>query len=877
MAQKNRNRRPLSTRRTLLNLEALEERTLLSGNVTATLVPPSGGPPGVAPGTLLLNGDIGNNNISITEAGGLITVTGNLVFAPGTPPDLTTVNGVHSISFQGSGPNAVTNIQVSMMNGNDTVNVGGTGGLAIPNNLTITAGSGKDTFSTTGVSASQITISATGPGADTITMTNTNAGAATLTTGAGANTITLNNNSSNTMKIGTVVINAGGGGTTSNDSVTVENFASVGNPPVSGIGQLIVNTPSNGNNTISVTNTTLTTTMLSATGTGNNTITLASPKVLQGTTILAGTGNNAITVSGALNTLSLNTGGGSATFDGSSASSAHITVGKGPSTVDVSGDTIGAGGLGVNVGTPGNTALDEVTVNNDAVAGALAVNVFDDGPQYWILPDTNHPNGQILPSSNLSVNNDTVKGAESVSTGNFFRTVTVGGTAGSLSATIGDGSPLTSNSQTVAFNTAVSGAESITVGNAFPSQPPIPLLPTSTFSLSGSAGSLALTVGNNFAGGVSDTAVVAGNQSVSIGSGAGAVTVVRPTAGNDTITVGANSGAVTVSGTDTAPDKTTLTETITVGNGSGPITITGSLAAAGSGSWNQTINIGDGTVGKTITPETVTVTTNVVGNQTIQSATGNNDNVTVGPETVSGALTIALPGTGDTITVNPSTVGSLAINAGSNAAIGVTGLTTSSGDVTVNAGTGATITLTGVTDVGSNGVTVNAGDTSSTISLTNVSATSGGVSVTVGAGTGTASIALNGITADNGSVNVTALDMAAAITVDGTTASTINVNNGNGNTFIDLENDFAGTNGAVLGGGLNVTSGNGSNQLLMIGLDVLDGLFVNLGSGGLTGNVVAAENVVTDFGLVNGGSGGSNTYIDAGGNLGFVLMGFIGY
>src|SRR5579883_1046496 len=576
MAQKNRNRRPLSTRRTLLNLEALEDRTLLSGNVTATLVPPSGGPPGVAPGTLQIFGDIGNNNISITEAAGLITVAGNLVFAPGTPPDITTVNGVHSITFQGSGPNAVTNIQVSMMNGNDTVNVGGTGGLAIPNNLTITAGSGKDTFSTTGVSASQIMISAAGPAADVVNMSNTNAGLVMLNTGVGADSIIMNNNGT-ANKIGMVTINTGGGGTTSSDSVTVENFASVGNPPVSGIGMLSITTPSNGNNKINVTNSTFTTASVSSPGTGNNSISFSSPKVLGNTSITAGTGNNSINVSGALNTLSVNTGGGGVSFNNSSASSANITVGKGPSAVWACGDTItGSAGLILNVGTPGNTALDNLWVNNDKVmAGPLTVNVFDDGPQYWAPPDKNSSVGYILPSSNLLMANDTVKGAETVSTGNFFRTVTVGGSAGSLSATIGDGSPLTSNSQTVAFNTAVSGAESIMVGNAFASQPPIPLLPTSAFSLSGGAGSLALTVGDNFAGGVSQNAIVSGDESV---------------------LVGANSGAVTVSGTDTAPDKTTLTETITVGNGSGPITITGSLMGTGSGNWNQTINIGDGTV-----------------------------------------------------------------------------------------------------------------------------------------------------------------------------------------------------------------------------------------------------------------------------------------
>jgi hypothetical protein len=200
---------------------------------------------------------------------------------------------------------------------------------------------------------------------------------------------------------------------------------------------------------------------------------------------------------------------------------------------------------------------------------------------------------------------------------------------------------------------------------------------------------------------------------------------------------------------------------------------------------------------------------------------------------------------------SPTSVGSLAITTGNSATIGLTGVTATGDGVSVGAGNGATIALEGV-----------------------VSSTG---SVSVSAGSNAASLSLDNVTALHGSVNVTAGDGATQIGVTNSTASTMNISNGNGNTFILLSNDFVGTNGADLGGGLNLTSGNGSNTLEMLGLDVLDGLFVTLGSGGATGNTVFAGNVVTDFGIVNGGTGPSNVYASLGGNAGYILMGFTGY
>lgn len=870
VVQKNRNRRPIAPRR-ILRLEALEDRTLLSGNVTAILNPTNG--------LLTINGDAGNNSISIGQSpiAGDIRVKGNLII--GSPPDVTKVNGVNYTDFTLS---SVTKINITMLNGNDTVIMGKAGtGFSIPGSISINAGSGTDTFSMTGMGANTISINATGPGADSVTMSNTNAGAVSMVLGTGADSVSMDNSNNGTPgpKIGMLYIDTSA--STANDSVSIANFPNVGTAsrPVPGIGRLTVNSSGSGNNTINVTNSTFTNASLTS-----------------------GTGTSNVLVSGisTLTYLSVTTGGGGTVkYGNSTASWANIKVGAGSATVVANNDTItGSGGLTVTVGTPsstgqdkvsvsndtvagsmnvsvgthGNTGLDNVMANNDSVAGSMNVNVFDDGPQYWsVLP---LPLGTILPSSNLTMNNDTVGGALGISTGNFFRNVTVGSdntanfvTAGSLSAVIGSGPTLTSNSEAVLFNTHVSGAEGITVGDFFSVQPPIPLLTPSTFTLNGNAGSLALSVGKNAAGGVSQNATVTGDVSMSVGINGGAVTMLRPTSGNSTVNIGDNSGAVTVSGNDDAGDAD-LTENITVGsNLSGPVTIQNGLKVSGIGTWTENVTIGDN--------DTINVNTTVPrGSETISSATGNGDNITVGSAAIDGNLTIDLPGNGDTVTVDPSTVSSLGIFTGNNATISVSNTTVTSSSILVGAGNGASVTLNNVTaDNGS--VNVGTGD-DATISLEAVTTTGGDVNVDVG--NSAASITLDNVTDDNGGVNVSAGDNTTQIAVTNSTASTMNINNGNGNTFIDLDGDNVGTGGATFGSGLNINTGNGNNTIELGGpnatdfVNVLGGLFVNCGSGI---NTVFAGNVQADFGTVNGGSGESNVYYDFGGNLGYTLEGFV--
>jgi hypothetical protein len=969
MVRKNqdRNRRP-TTPRSRLFVEALEDRTLLTGNVLATL--------NVNTGVLTINGDIGNNSITIANSpiAGDLRVTGNInVPPPPALPDATTVN---SVPFWDYTLSSITQINITMLNGNDTVIInGGAAGLDIPNNINITAGTGADTFTlnggTGGIVANNINITSgnttAGNGNTKVSLTNTTAGGVTINTGTGADTVSANGG-----KVGTMTVNTGVG--TANDSVTVQNFTSVGSSP--GIGKLAITT-ADGTNTISVTNTTMTTDSIIA-GNGSDTITVNSPQILTSSTISSGsgndtisftsasagivgkaattitatTGNNHITASGNFNTLSVTTGGGggAVTFDNSTAVSAKITDGGGANTVDVSNDIVtGAAGLQVGVGTTaGNTGLNTITVNNDTVSGAsglivnvglaghtnpgtdnvtatgdtvsgpMTVAVADDGPQYWST--TPAPNGTVLPSSNLTLGKDSVGGLLTASAGNFFRNVTVGQdnstnfvSAGSLSATIGSGSPLTSNSQTVLFNTHVSGAETINVGNFFATQPPIPaLVQQSSFTLNGNAGSLSLTVGANAKGGVSQNATVSGTEGVSVGDNAGNVTVLRPTGGNDSVSVGNNAGSVSVSGTDTVGPTGAFTESVTVLNGSaGPVTVSGDLKTTGTASWTETVSVGnnvaDGgvvvsvnvagseTVGVGTGASKVTVSGTVTGAQsvTIGSGSANAGNsisgsaaslgVTLGDnDTLSVSSTIAgnetiNGGNGDNVTVtSPSVGGAESLTFLANATVNVSptapGTVSSLGIMT---GDGANITVSGVTaSAASNAVNIGAGN-GATISVSNVTATNDSVTVTALANA--SSVVISGVSALHGALTVTVTDNAGLLEILNTTVSSMSVGVGNGNTFIVLSGDNVGTGGADLGAGLALTAGNGNNTVELVNLNVLDGLFATLGSGI---NTLFAMNTVADFGLMDGGggpTGGSDVYVDLGGNSGYSIQGFIGY
>lgn len=812
-------------------LEALEDRTLLSGNVLAALGPTPANPT-AQPGDLNIVGDIGNNAIHIFEYNSFgvneLRVAGDVSFVPF--PSVTSVNGVGFTDFALS---SVSRINITMLNGNDSVIIGENGtppapipvggnpgfipGLIIPGNITINAGSGVDTFRITGTNtplvpaggtistANIITITATGPGADNVKLTTVHAGQASIVLGTGNDTVDVG-----ASTLGSLGITTQTGG---NETITVHDSPGVF-PVRPSIGLLNISAVTTGNDTITV---------------NNDSIGRAS--------ITAGTGKNTITVT-----------------------NSEFTTTAGPvPALNIIDDV-------------GGSALQTVTLSNDSfvdiahptlTGGNVSITVGN-GPQYW---DKTH----LLPGSTFTMNKVTGMGTATINLGNFFENVTLGdNTADSIGAknlnlTVGD------NANNVLLNQVVTGADNITVGSyaVAPGSPlpPPPAVPPSAVSLNGSAGSLSLTVGSNYAT-ITQAKLVAGAETIKVGDNAGNVTITRPSAGPSMITVGNNAGNVTVNGTDTGKNNETIVvgtgagsvnvhgavgqdESITVGDNFGSITVDVTVgrnetvtAGNGNGSVNvtsavggtQTVSVGNGTGAVNVfggtTDEVYTFgdghTIGLGGNaSSLTINLGNNDTLTVGT-TVTGAVLItpintatATGGNNDTINVASPSVGSLTIQGNTNAANPP--VTTGFQNVTINV-TGVVANTGGVTGPG-NDITIMVGDNAVSISVTNSISNN----LTVSSG--------NGITANNGS------------------------------SFIFLSGD-------MIENDLNVNTAGGNNTVALESLTALDALFSSLGTGI---NTVFAMGVTSLFGNIDGGSGGSSVYYDLGGNSGFTTTGFAGY
>jgi hypothetical protein len=133
-------------------LERLEDRTLLSGNVAATVT---------AAGNLLVIGDTKANQIAIQDtSGGALQVSS----LDGT----TTING-------GSGPFTATgfthDVDVFMNRGDDVVHVGGSGPVtSLPHNLVIDTGAGADTVDVENTSIGGNLLLFGGTGSDTFSV-----------------------------------------------------------------------------------------------------------------------------------------------------------------------------------------------------------------------------------------------------------------------------------------------------------------------------------------------------------------------------------------------------------------------------------------------------------------------------------------------------------------------------------------------------------------------------------------------------------------------------------------------------------------------------------------------------------------------------------
>lgn len=358
------------------SFEALETRTLMSGTVTAT----------VSGGNLVIAGDANDNDISISKAGTVVTVTGNngtvinqvgnlnqvtgtikltmgdgddtavvgaadeefSVFAPAAIPSLKDFS-----ADMGAGDDSLTIFALSARNvvvttgiGNNTTELnGGDNGSVISGTLTITNGTGDDTLLITG----------------DITVTK----ACTINNGAGTNETTISDDGTSTPGFAKTLSVIGGG-----DSDTFIVDASTVGDGVFVAGLVTLNMGA-GNNEFDVDMMTAGT--LTYTGTtGDDAINPEGTEagdfltVRKGLTLAMGAGNNTLnlmdlTVSGGSFVYTGSTTGDAIAIDGEASVRGSMTLTVGNGTNDVTIDTLtvsGAftytGGTGSDTFTSGN-------------------------------------------------------------------------------------------------------------------------------------------------------------------------------------------------------------------------------------------------------------------------------------------------------------------------------------------------------------------------------------------------------------------------------------------------------------------------------------------------------------------------------------------
>jgi hypothetical protein len=165
--------------RPLLDLKALEDRTLLAGNVTAVLS---------NAGVLSIVGDSAGNRISImTDPFG---PTRNIRVV-GDPGSNTTVNNAAFASFDLS---AINDLTADFQDGDDSLHIFGPLPLqtGIPGNVNVNMGTGRDLFVATELSSKTLTFTNTGPGDATVILTKVTTGTGAINTGTGADTLYVN-------------------------------------------------------------------------------------------------------------------------------------------------------------------------------------------------------------------------------------------------------------------------------------------------------------------------------------------------------------------------------------------------------------------------------------------------------------------------------------------------------------------------------------------------------------------------------------------------------------------------------------------------------------------------------------------------------------
>jgi hypothetical protein len=158
------------TRRKRLNVESLELRAMMTGNVTAVVDPN---------GSLRVTGDTENNGIVITQTGdGTYQVAG----------DATTTINSQTLGTPAVLPGVTRSFNINMSSGNDNVTIQN---LTVPKNLRLNGELGNDVLLVSNVTVNGNAIINGGAGADTITATQVRVDR-TLSVNGGDDTDTMN-------------------------------------------------------------------------------------------------------------------------------------------------------------------------------------------------------------------------------------------------------------------------------------------------------------------------------------------------------------------------------------------------------------------------------------------------------------------------------------------------------------------------------------------------------------------------------------------------------------------------------------------------------------------------------------------------------------
>lgn len=196
-SSRNKRRRTMDQHQGLpvANVQKLEQRALLAGNVTAQLLEQ----------TAIVNGDSADNSVEVLIDGGNVIVRGI---------DNTTVNGSTDDFILATGTSVPLDFRASLGQGNDNLSIDG---VTIGRHASISAGAGNDTVAITGASSIGWNLSIAGDaGDDILSVQDSNVtGTATLTGGSGNDMLVM----SGSVASNHIVMSGG----TGNDDIVIDD------------------------------------------------------------------------------------------------------------------------------------------------------------------------------------------------------------------------------------------------------------------------------------------------------------------------------------------------------------------------------------------------------------------------------------------------------------------------------------------------------------------------------------------------------------------------------------------------------------------------------------------------------------------------------